>query len=128
MGNRLDARHTELHASNAQQLLQESAVVVDAFDNREAREAIGQAAMALHIRCLHIALGGRGDYGCGLWDQDYITEGRTPAYDGCNYPLTRPLVLLVVAAAAEVIHTYLTDRTCHGFEVTLRDLHLWKST
>lgn len=48
-------------------------------------------------------------------------------YDGCDYPLTRPLVLLVVAAAAEVLVGHLLDGSRRGFEITLRDLRMMES-
>ncbi len=125
VGARVDPRHAELTPANAAALLAESAVVVDAFDNIPARRAVSEAAATLGIPCLHIALGGAGDYGCGLWDADYSLPGSVSGIDGCDYPLTRPLVLLVAAAAAEVLTGYLLDDSKRGFEVTLRDLRLF---
>src|SRR5206468_9243774 len=44
----------ELSATNAHNLLKESALVVDAFDNRAARAAVSEATRVLGISCLHI--------------------------------------------------------------------------
>jgi hypothetical protein len=129
VGARVDAQTIELRAENAGRLLNGSAVVVDAFDNLPSRAAVGDAAAALGIACLHIALAGTGDYGCGLWDGAYApgtatSDGAWPAPDTCDYPLTRPLAQLVAAAAAEVLVGYLLDGSRRNFECTLRDLRL----
>jgi hypothetical protein len=130
VGTRIEAQPTTLTTDNAGALLSSSAVVVDAFDNLPSRAAVGDAAAALGIACLHIALGDAGDYGCGLWDSAYMPALHAgvarvqPALDTCDYPLTRPLVLLVVAAAAEVLAGHLLDGGRRNFECTLRDLRL----
>jgi hypothetical protein len=128
-GARVEAQATELTPANAGALLQGSYVVVDAFDNLPSRAAVGAAAAGLAVACLHIALGGAGDYGCGLWDGSYMPDGyahaTSPAVDTCDYPLTRPLALLVAAAAAEVLARHLLDGSRRNFECTLRDLRLF---
>ncbi|GAB4201062.1 MAG: hypothetical protein OHK0022_22720 [Roseiflexaceae bacterium] len=129
VGARVDPRYVELTPANAATLLGGSALVVDAFDNLPARRAVAQAAQALGLPCLHLALATSGDYGCGLWDDAYHTEANTPALaatapDTCDYPLTRPLALLVAAAGAETLAAHLHDGSRRGFEVTLRDLRL----
>jgi predicted ThiF/HesA family dinucleotide-utilizing enzyme len=131
VGARVDAQHAELAAANALQLLEGSAVVVDAFDNLPSRALVGRTADALGAPCLHIALGPEGDYGCGLRDGAYRTIDRREATgdeqraeDTCDYPLTRPLAMLVASAAAEVLACHLLDGSRRGFELTLRDLRL----
>jgi molybdopterin-synthase adenylyltransferase len=123
---RLDAQQIELAPHNARRLLQGSAVVVDAFDNIPARAAVAEAAAALSIPCLHVALGLGGDYACGLWGDSYQLPPEPPTMlaDPCDYPLTRPLALLAAASAAEVLVTFLLSGERRGFEVTLRDLHM----
>ena len=78
VGARVEPQQVELTRANAESLLFGSAVVVDAFDNLPARRAVASAATALGIPCLHIALGGAGDYGCGLWDDAYLTNDQRP--------------------------------------------------
>lgn len=127
VGARLDSQHVELTPTNAARLLAESAVVVDAFDNLPARRAVAEACQQLGVACLHIALGSGGDYGCGLWDAAYPVDADLPAragVDACDYPLTRPLALLVAAAGAEALACHLLDGSRRGFELTLRDLRL----
>jgi hypothetical protein len=136
VGARVEPQHVELTAVNAAKLLAGSAVVVDAFDNVASRQAVAEAANTLGVPCLHIALAATGDYGCGLWDGAYTStaDERRLAKEGgeqpasivrdCDYPLTRPLALLVANAASEVLVRYLLDGSTQGFEVTLRDLRL----
>ena len=131
VGARVEAQPITLTTDNASALLSGSTVVVDAFDNLPSRAAVGAAAGAIDIPCLHIALGDAGDYGCGLWDRAYL-----PVMDAgsamraqrvlpmCDYPLTRPLALLVVATAAEILARHVLDGSRRNFECTLRDLHL----
>lgn len=124
VGARVDGQHVELTPANAAKLLQDSALVIDAFDNIPARRAVAEAARQAGLTCLHIALGGDGDYGCGLWDDAYILPDETDAPDRCDYPLTRPLAQLVAAAGAEVAVGFLLTGERRGFEVTLRDLRV----
>ena len=119
--------NVELTAENAARLLAGSAVVVDAFDNLPSRRAVAEACQQRGVACLHVALGSGGDYGCGLWDAAYPVEGDPPSradVDACDYPLTRPLALLVAAAGAEALICHLLDRSRRGFDLTLRDLRL----
>jgi len=129
VGARVEAQASMLTAANASALLQGSSVVVDAFDTIASRTIVAETSAALAIACLHIALGSDGDYGCGLWGAHYTTGDpapvRTqPVMDTCTYPLTRPLAMLVAAAAAEVLIGYLLGRRQRNFECTLRDLRL----
>ncbi len=148
---RIEPKHDELNDTNAKKLIQGSAVVVDAFDNLPSRRAVADATTTLHIPCLHIAFSSTSDYGCGLWGDSYHTERSTqgevqgqvstpdqqpappmpnpqlrPAapQDVCDYPLTRPLALLIVAVAAEIIVDHLNTASQRGFEFTLRDMRL----
>jgi saccharopine dehydrogenase-like NADP-dependent oxidoreductase len=124
VGARLEAQQIELTPGNALKLLRGTAIVVDAFDNVAARQAVINAAIDLRIPCLHVALGSDSHYGCGLWNEQYALPKQAYGTDGCDYPLTRPLALLVAAAAAEAIVSALLTGQRRGFEVTLRDLQL----
>ena len=124
VGARVEPQQVELNTANAAALLENSRVVVDAFDNLPARHAVSQAAIALAIPCLHVALGATGDYGCGMWDERYHLPAAAAGTDGCDYPLSRPLVLLVAAAGAEVAVDHLLNTTRRDFEVTLRDVRI----
>ncbi|MEM8533338.1 MAG: ThiF family adenylyltransferase [Chloroflexota bacterium] len=129
VGARVDPKHSELTPDNAESLLKDSAIIVDAFDNLPSRGAVADAATKLSTPCLHTALGPNGDYGCGLWDDRYVVhtneqQSANNQPDECDYPLTRPLALLVVASGAEVLVRHLLDGQRADFEVTLSDLRL----
>jgi hypothetical protein len=47
---------------------------------------------------------------------------RPAAGDPCDYPLMRPLVLVLAALAARAVAAYLADGRRQDFEVTWRDL------
>jgi hypothetical protein len=122
VGARLVAQHAELTTANAVSLLHGAGLVVDCFDNVPSRSAVARARKPT----LHLALAENGVYGCGLWDDAYLLPDRRggEADDGCDYPLTRPLALLVVAAGAEAITRFLLYGARTNFEITLDDLRM----
>lgn len=110
----------ELTHENVASQLKESALVIDAFDNRDARAAVSTAALALQIPCLHIGFSDDGLYGSGFWEPDYQVPQEVPG-DPCDYPLTRPLALQLTALAARVISDFLRTGQSTSFEVTWND-------
>lgn len=114
---------TELTATNAPVLLADSAVVVDAFDNHEARAAVSLATRAAELPCLHIGFSPDGLYGSGIWEPRYRVPRSTPG-NPCDYPLTRPLALALTALAARAITDFFHLKLCHEFELTWQDLKI----
>ncbi len=111
----------ELTETNAASLLRESVLVVDAFDNRAARAAVSKAVQALNIACLHIGFSADGLYGSGLWEPGYQVPRELPG-DPCDYPLTRPLALVLVALTAQSISDFFRTGQGANFELTWNDL------
>lgn len=111
----------ELTAGNATRLLDRSALVADTFDNSAAREAVSVAARARDMPCLHVGVGADGLYGSGIWEPGYQVPRDAPD-DPCDYPLTRPLALVLAALAARAITTFFADGQRRDFEVTWSDL------
>ncbi len=114
---------TELTATNAIALLKSSVLIVDAFDNHAAREAVSVATKDLDLPCLHIGFSGDGLYGSGLWEPGYLVPGETDG-DPCNYPLTRPLALMMAAIAARTVRNFLANGARTDFELTWHDLRV----
>ncbi len=114
---------TELTASNAPNLLNGSAVVVDAFDNSPARAAVSLAARSLACPCLHIGFSPDGLYGSGMWEPHYHVPREIPG-DPCDYPLTRPFALALSALAARAITDFFLLGLRHEFEMTWHDLNI----
>ena len=108
-----------LTAENAQKLLRDPDLVIDAFDNSVARQAVKMACAAQELPCVHAGLGG--DYAKVVWEPGY----RVPSAvndDVCDYPLARNLVMLTVAIAAESAIRFLTTGQNKGYTLTFNDL------
>lgn len=113
----------EVSEANAPDLLNGSALVVDAFDNHLARAAVSLAATSRAWPCLHIGFSPDGLYGSGVWEPHYRVPHATPG-DPCDYPLTRPFALALSALAARSIADCLLQEARYAFEMTWNDLRL----
>ena len=111
----------ELTLKNAANLLQGSALVVDAFDNREGRAAVSETARTLSLPCLHIGFSGDGLYGSSIWEPHYQVPQEVPG-DPCDYSLTRPLAFMLTSLAARAIVDFFRDGRCREIELTWNDL------
>jgi hypothetical protein len=120
---KLEPMVIELSTANAARLLKESALVVDAFDNRAGRAAVSETARTLALPCLHIGFSADGLYGSGLWEPDYQIPREVPG-DPCDYPLTRPLALTLSSLAARAISDFFRTGQRTNFELTWNDLKL----
>ena len=81
------------------------------------------ASLALQLPCLHIGFSPDGLYGSGLWEPHYQVLQEVPG-DPCDYPLTRPLVLMLTALAARVICDFFSKGQSNNFELTWNDLRI----
>jgi hypothetical protein len=113
----------ELTAKNAPELLKNSALVIDAFDNQAARAAVSTTAQELKLACLHVGFSADGLYGSGLWEPSYQVPSDTPD-DPCDYPLTRPLALMLAALTARNLANFLRTGEKVDFELTWHDSHI----
>mgnify|MGYP003445045353 CR=1 FL=1 len=119
IGTKVEAETKELTAANAHQLLKESQLIVDAFDNSTSRQAVKNSAAKSGIPCLHTGLSS--DFAEVIWNEAY----RVPSDandDICDYPLARNLVLLTVAVACEAIVSFIATGEQRSFTITLKDL------
>ena len=113
----------ELTAENAAKLLTGSALVVDAFDNRAARAAVSDAEGAPELPCLHMGFSPNGLYGSGIWEPGYQVPREAPG-DPCDYPLARPLALMLTALASRAITDFFAQGRRFDFELTWTDLRI----
>lgn len=120
---KVEPQVVELDSSNAVSLLKESALVIDAFDNRAGRAVVSETALALAVPCLHIGFSPDGLYGSGQWEPHYQIPREVPG-DPCDYPLTRPFALMLVSLAARAISDFFRTGTACNFELTWNDLKL----
>ncbi|NJL63064.1 MAG: ThiF family adenylyltransferase [Methylacidiphilales bacterium] len=118
LGITIEGISKELTATNAPQLLSDSKLVIDAFDNSIARQIVTDTCKNAQIPCLHVGLAS--DYAEIIWNSIY----RVPSSandDVCDYPLARNLVILAVAIACETATTFIATQQQQSFTVTLAD-------
>ncbi|MDQ1524175.1 MAG: molybdopterin-synthase adenylyltransferase [Pyrinomonadaceae bacterium] len=118
VGVELDARMVALTEANAPELLAESALVVDAFDNSASRRVLKEYAAGASVACLHAGLAG--DYAEVVWNEIYRVPSAAQD-DVCNYPLARNLVTLAVGVACESIVEFVSTGARRSHTITLRD-------
>jgi molybdopterin/thiamine biosynthesis adenylyltransferase len=118
-GVEIEALRKELTAQNARQLLKDSHLVIDAFDNSASRQLVQDACRAAAIPCLHVGL--HADYCEVIWDERYRVP-RDVAGDVCDYPLARNLVLMSVMLASEAVMRFVADGSRASWSATLGDL------
>jgi molybdopterin/thiamine biosynthesis adenylyltransferase len=119
IGTQVEAQTKELTAMNVAQLLKDSQLIVDVFDNSTSRQVVKDYAQKTEIPCLHVGLSA--DYAEVIWNEEY----RVPSAindDVCDYPLARNLVLLTVAVACEEIFSFIATGKQRHFTITLKDL------
>lgn len=101
------------------QLLQDSRLIVDVFDNSVARQAVKDYADQKSIPCLHAGLSA--DYAELIWNDVYRLPSEVND-DVCDYPLARNLVMLTAVIASEVIISFIATAEKRSFTITLKDL------
>jgi molybdopterin-synthase adenylyltransferase len=119
IGTKVEAETKELTAANAHQLLKDSQLIVDVFDNSTSRQAVKDFAEQSGLPCLHAGLSS--DFAEVIWNEAY----RVPSDandDICDYPLARNLVLLTVSVACEAIVSFIATGEQRSFTITLKDL------
>lgn len=118
LGVVVDGRSKELTATNAPQLLRDTSLVIDTFDNSVARQSVKDYCKDAPLPCLHVGLASH--YAEVIWNDTYRVP--SPANDDvCDYPLARNLVMLTVAVACEVVMTFVASGQQQSFTVTLGD-------
>jgi molybdopterin/thiamine biosynthesis adenylyltransferase len=108
----------QLTQDNAAQLIKESALLIDTFDNSLSRSLVQGACRSTNTPCLHVGL--FEDYGEVVWDEQYRVPSDV-AGDVCDYPLARNLVMMTVAIASETIVRFAREGARQSFSVTLND-------
>lgn len=119
IGVKIEAESKELTIANVQQLLANSDLVIDTFDNSVARQIVTDHCTQTNLSCLHAGLAV--DYAEVIWNESYQVPSAAQD-DVCDYPLARNLVLLTVAVACESTITFVATGEKLGFTITLKDL------
>jgi molybdopterin/thiamine biosynthesis adenylyltransferase len=126
-GVEIEPVRKELTEQNAKQLLRESDLVIDAFDNSKSRQLVQDQCRADGMACLHVGL--HADYCEVIWDEQYRVP-RDVAGDVCDYPLARNLVLLSMAVASEAVMRFAVSGQRESWTATLGDFAVtpWSGT
>ncbi|MBD2614732.1 MAG: ThiF family adenylyltransferase [Nostoc sp. ZfuVER08] len=119
IGTKVDAKTKELTPANVNQLLQDSQLIIDVFDNSVARQILKDYADKFSIPCLHAGLAA--DYAEVIWNEFYCVPSEVND-DVCDYPLARNLVILTVAVVCETIISFIATAEQRNFTITLKDL------
>lgn len=92
-GQKLDTHHKRLTAQNAGGFLEGVELVVDCFDNHQARADLQRACRSHSMSLVHLGLAS--DYGEVVWDERYQVPPDVER-DPCAEPLSRRLALQAV--------------------------------
>lgn len=113
----------KLDEKNVRKLTKSYGLVVDCFDNKDARKALAENCQS---ELIHAGL--IGGYGEVFWNKDYkVPEDSTnPDEDICDYPMARNIAMLAVTILSEEVIDYLTSDSPRqkNWCVTLNDLKI----
>ena len=116
---RVEPQIKTLDSHSVDKLLQNSALVVDTFDNSIGRKLVTTWCAKTETPCLHAGLSS--DYGEVIWNPNYRIPSAAQD-DVCDYPLARNLVILTTAVTCEAIMSFVSNGAQAGYTITLRDL------
>lgn len=115
----VNIQHKKLESKNANKLLKDFDLIVDGFDNTEARQIVTDFCKKNSIPCVHAGL--FEDYGEVIWNKDYVVPEKTEGIDVCDYPLARNIIMLTVAVLAEQVIRFCMAQKTENFAITLKD-------
>jgi molybdopterin-synthase adenylyltransferase len=121
IGVQIESETKRLVAANTKQILGQSSLIIDAFDNSGSRQAVKDHCDRTGQPCLHTGLAS--DYAEVIWNDSYRVPSDAQD-DICDYPLARNLVLLTVAIACESTVDFIFSGQKRSFTVTLKDLSI----
>ena len=116
--------HTKIiEGSTVGKLLRGSYLVVDCLDNVLSRAIVQNHCHAQKYPLIHVGLSNDG-FAEVTWEKHYRMPAKPLEGDPCANPMTRNLVMLAVAVAAEEIADFFLaeDPRMASWEITIRDL------
>lgn len=112
----------KLENNNIAKLLKNYSLVIDCFDNFEARNLLTSHCASSKLDCLH---GGMVEgYGEVVWNEVYKVPKNAVGLDVCSYPLARNLATFVVSIMAEELQHYAETNTKRSYSITLGDFKI----
>lgn len=122
VGVEIEAVRKRLTARNAAQLLAGAGLVVDGFDNHEARALVAEQCSTAGVACVHVGL--HAAYAEVRWNEGYRVPRDVVEGDPCDYALARNLVLFAAALASEIVMRHVIDGVRQNCAFTLGDLRI----
>jgi molybdopterin/thiamine biosynthesis adenylyltransferase len=124
VGIEISARRKRLTEQNVARLLAGADLVVDGFDNHQARALVTEHCRANHLPCLHVGLSA--DYAEVFWNEGYRVphDVGDAGADVCDYPLARNLIQFAVAVASEALVRFVLEGRKQDHSFTLKDLQI----
>lgn len=115
----------ELTEKTIKKALLGATLVIDTFDNTEARQLVYDYCSKNGLPCLHA--GTFADYSEVVWNEEYLVpEDAEAGEDACEYPLARNLAMFTCAIAAEEIIDFCTAGIPRmgNWSFTLKDMQV----
>lgn len=122
VGAEIIAIRQKLTDRNVKKFLKDADLVVDGFDNHEARALVTEHCQTTGISCLHVGLSA--DYAEVVWNEQYTVPHDTVEADICEYPMARNLILFAVALACELIVRFVLTGERQDSTFTLQDFQV----
>lgn len=105
---------------NADTLLQEASIVLDAFDHGASRRLAQAVCNRLGVPLLHAALAADGMFGRVVWSERFIVDDETVIGQAtCEDGRHLPFITRVASCAAEALKAFLTDGTKRDYPVVV---------
>ena len=124
VGIEIQAVRKRLTERNVRRFLRGADLVIDGFDNHEARDLVTEHCRATEIPCLHVGLSA--DYAEVVWNEGYrVPQDVDPeGANVCDYPMARNLIQFAVTLASEAIVRYVLEGEQQNYSLTLGDLQI----
>jgi molybdopterin/thiamine biosynthesis adenylyltransferase len=119
-GAKAEAMGVRLAATNAAQLLADSGLAVDCFDNADSRLAVAAAAATAGVPLVHAALAADGTFGLVRWDERFVPDREDTAGQAtCEGGEHLPMIGLVGATLARAIQDFVRGGDRHDYMISL---------
>lgn len=118
-GRKVESRPHRLEDTNAEQLLGDARLVIDATDNAATRRRIQDFILPREIPCLHAALSADASFARIVWSEHFTAdEEGAPGQATCEDDARLPFFALAAAHAALVAQDFLAEGSRRSVQLT----------
>lgn len=113
----------KLEIDNIKKYINETDLVIDAFDNLESRMLVRDFCAKNDIPCLHAGV--LTNFGEVMWNKNYkLSKEQFDSVDACDYPLARNIVIMVSILTSEIMIDYFVNNKQRNAIVTLNNFNV----